>query len=56
MAFLNQIGRSASIFIGITAPKPERERFFGLLILVSAGVMATATIALFFIMTRIMLR
>jgi hypothetical protein len=56
MAFLNQIGRGASIFIGITAPKPEHERFFGILILVSTIVLTAGTVALFFFMTRMLLR
>ena len=56
MAFLNQIGRSASIFIGITAPKPEHERRFGILILVSTFAITAGTIALFFVMTRMLLR
>jgi hypothetical protein len=55
MAFLNQLGRSLSIFIGITAPKPEHERRFGILILVSTIVLTAATVALFLIMTRVLL-
>jgi hypothetical protein len=56
MAFLNQIGRSVSIFIGITAPKPEHERRYGILILISTFVLALGTLALFFALTRILLR
>jgi hypothetical protein len=56
MAFLNQIGRGASIFIGITAPKPEQERRFGILILVSTGIIAVGTVVLFFAMTGVLLR
>ena len=56
MAFLNQLGRSLSVFIGITAPKPEHERRFGILILVSSIVLTAGTAALFLIMTRLLLR
>jgi hypothetical protein len=56
MTLLNQIGRGASVFIGITAPKPEHERRFGILILLSTLILAAGTIALFIVMTRMLLR
>jgi hypothetical protein len=56
MAFLNQVGRSVSIFIGITAPKPEHERLFGALILLSTFILTAGTVALVLLMTRMILR
>jgi hypothetical protein len=56
IAFLNQIGRGASIFIGITAPKPEHERRFGILIVLSTIFLTAGTVVLFFAMTRMLLR
>ena len=41
--------------MGITMPRPEQERFFGLLILVSSGVVIVGTLALFFFLTRVVL-
>jgi hypothetical protein len=55
MAFLNQIARSASVFIGITAPKPEQERRFGLMILLLTGIIIAGSVALFLVMTRVFL-
>ena len=56
MAFLNRLGRSASTYMGITAPRPEQEQFFGVVILVLSAMIAAGTIALFFFVTHLLLR
>ena len=56
MAFLNQIGLSLSIFMGITAPRPEHERRFGILILVITLCIAVGSVALFLGMVKVLLR
>ena len=56
MAFLSQLGRSASLYMGITTPRPEQERFFGLLILVSSLAIAVGTVALFLLLVHLILR
>jgi hypothetical protein len=56
MPLLNQIGRSLSIFMGITAPKPEKERLFGILILVTTVVVAAGSVVLFLLMVRMLIR
>jgi len=44
------------MFIGITAPKPEDERRFGILILVSTLLITAGTVVLFVFLTRTLLR
>jgi len=56
MALLDQIGRSLSIFMGITAPKREHERLFGILILVTTLLVGGGSVVLFLFMVRILLR
>lgn len=56
MAFLNQFAREFSLFVGITPPKPEQERLFGILILLILLAITVGSVVLLLFMTRIVLR
>ena len=56
MSFFKSLGRNASIYIGITAPRPEHEQFFGILILISTVALTVGTVALVVVMTHMVLR
>ena len=56
MAFLESVGRNASIYMGITAPRPEHERIFGVVILATAVLLIAGTAGLVVLMTHLVFR